>query len=304
MHDLRHGSTGPRVALLQRLLGDLVDDGIFGPKTDAALRRFQAPIGLAADGVADEATWDKIVAAAESAGRAAAAFGRLPVERVDLPGTAPLQVDEAGRTYTYTSFSLRSDVAAALRGPVAHVTDRGGVVTSAGGIRALNDGANATRAAASGHYLGRDLDLALPSGMHAPAVDPFVVERAPDLGERRWRVWARVHTGGEERTLRAVMWGRSNTVAAWGRFVDWTALLADAGFVGIPARSSSWWEEGGALPEGPYTGTEWWHASHRAGLVRGETTFGDELLRLYPLATLRRTKPWALRHRVFGEGWW
>lgn len=305
MLSLRLGSRGPRVALLQRLL-DLDDDGIFGARTDAAVRRLQAVKGLAIDSVVGEHTWDAAVEHAHGTGRLADACGRLPLERVDLPGTQTLQVDEAGRIYTYTSLKLRADVAAALRPAVAHVTERGGVVTTAGGIRALNDGASATRSEASGHYLGRDFDLSLPSGMRAPAVDPFVVERAPDLGERRWRVWARVHRGGEARTLRAVMWGRSGTVSAWGRFVDWTALMAEAGFVGIPCRRDSWWEEDGPLPKGPYAGCEWWHFGHRAGLVERETTFGDELLRLHPLTTLRSTKPWALRHLVYGEkgGWW
>lgn len=53
--DLRVGSRGPAVAQLQRDLTrlgyPLAADGIFGPKTDAAVRRFQRDRGLTADGI-------------------------------------------------------------------------------------------------------------------------------------------------------------------------------------------------------------------------------------------------------------
>ena len=57
MRMLRRGSEGAAVELLQLALdragfGPLETDGIFGPATEAALRRFQQREGLAADGVA------------------------------------------------------------------------------------------------------------------------------------------------------------------------------------------------------------------------------------------------------------
>ena len=59
---LRRGSSGPDVALLQLALsragfyqGAL--DGVFGPRTDSALRAFQSAWGLAPDGVAGPNTW-------------------------------------------------------------------------------------------------------------------------------------------------------------------------------------------------------------------------------------------------------
>ena len=48
--DLRIGAAGQRVADLQKALG-LIPDGVFGPGTDTAVRRFQARHELAADGV-------------------------------------------------------------------------------------------------------------------------------------------------------------------------------------------------------------------------------------------------------------
>lgn len=61
MRLLRMGSLGPAVELLQFALnragyGELATDGIFGPKTDRALRQFQGKSGLLADGVAGRDT--------------------------------------------------------------------------------------------------------------------------------------------------------------------------------------------------------------------------------------------------------
>ena len=61
MRLLKIGSTGPAVQLLQLALnragyGQLDTDGIFGPGTEAALRRFQAIRGIPADGVAGNQT--------------------------------------------------------------------------------------------------------------------------------------------------------------------------------------------------------------------------------------------------------
>lgn len=61
MRILRMGSTGPAVELLQLALnragfGELETDGIFGPLTERALRRFQTREGLLVDGVAGRET--------------------------------------------------------------------------------------------------------------------------------------------------------------------------------------------------------------------------------------------------------
>lgn len=61
MRNIKQGSTGPAVQFLQLALtragfGPLNTDGIFGPATTQALQRFQAAMGLAADGAAGPAT--------------------------------------------------------------------------------------------------------------------------------------------------------------------------------------------------------------------------------------------------------
>lgn len=50
---------GPAVAALQRALR-LPDDGVFGPKTDAAVKAFQRRAGLVADGVVGPKTWGAV----------------------------------------------------------------------------------------------------------------------------------------------------------------------------------------------------------------------------------------------------
>jgi peptidoglycan hydrolase-like protein with peptidoglycan-binding domain len=53
---LKRGSEGPRVVQVQRWLG-IGADGIFGPGTKRAVKRFQRAHGLVADGIVGPATW-------------------------------------------------------------------------------------------------------------------------------------------------------------------------------------------------------------------------------------------------------
>jgi putative chitinase len=63
---LKLGSTGEDVVKLQQKLG--VDPiGKFGPKTEAAVKEWQAKNGLTADGVVGDTTWKKLMGITESA---------------------------------------------------------------------------------------------------------------------------------------------------------------------------------------------------------------------------------------------
>jgi murein DD-endopeptidase MepM/ murein hydrolase activator NlpD len=56
---IRRGSVGPYPAIIQRKLG-LKVDRVFGPRTEAAVKRFQASKGLVADGKVGPLTWAKL----------------------------------------------------------------------------------------------------------------------------------------------------------------------------------------------------------------------------------------------------
>lgn len=69
---LRVGSTGPNVVVIQTSLNRISQnypaipkipavDGIFGPRTEAAVRAFQQIFGLTPDGIVGQATWYEIV---------------------------------------------------------------------------------------------------------------------------------------------------------------------------------------------------------------------------------------------------
>lgn len=57
MKTLKRGSKGEEVKTLQTILGNLDVDGIFGKKTDAAVRAFQAANDLQVDGIVGTMTW-------------------------------------------------------------------------------------------------------------------------------------------------------------------------------------------------------------------------------------------------------
>lgn len=58
---LRRGSRGAEVAEVQTLLGGLDVDGIFGRKTEAAVKAFQAAHNLKADGIVGKLTWSALL---------------------------------------------------------------------------------------------------------------------------------------------------------------------------------------------------------------------------------------------------
>jgi Meckel syndrome type 1 protein len=57
---LQAGSTGTRVAQLQQLLA-IDADGVFGPRTEQAVRDYQARAGLAVDGIVGQSTWGALL---------------------------------------------------------------------------------------------------------------------------------------------------------------------------------------------------------------------------------------------------
>jgi murein L,D-transpeptidase YcbB/YkuD len=54
---IRQGARGEQVRALQRNLGGVSEDGVFGPKTAELVRKFQRANGLKVDGVVGRQTW-------------------------------------------------------------------------------------------------------------------------------------------------------------------------------------------------------------------------------------------------------
>jgi len=73
------GASGSSVAAIQRALG-ITADGVYGPRTRAAVRRFQRREGLAVDGVAGSATLAALGLSADSGG------STEPVSNTSSPG--------------------------------------------------------------------------------------------------------------------------------------------------------------------------------------------------------------------------
>jgi hypothetical protein len=130
-----------------------------------------------------------------------------------------------------------------------------------------------------------------------PATDPYVVVRDGD--PLLHRVYARCAAGqGQNLSLTNVVTytKRGGTLTAQGDFLDLTALFEQQGFKRIRARPD--------FPSGGNSiGAEWWHFQDETGLIKGQSTFGGELSRVYSEATLASAPPWKFRDRVFGVNW-
>ena len=61
MDTLRQGDRGQQVRALQKLLGGLAVDGIFGAKTKAAVEIYQKKHHLSVDGIVGPKTWGKLL---------------------------------------------------------------------------------------------------------------------------------------------------------------------------------------------------------------------------------------------------
>ena len=60
MNVLKQGSKGGDVKLLQKYMG-VKQDGIWGPKTTEAVKKWQSEHGLVVDGIVGPKTWMKLI---------------------------------------------------------------------------------------------------------------------------------------------------------------------------------------------------------------------------------------------------
>lgn len=309
---IKRGMTGPVVASLQQNLEDLgyelgTVDGAFGGKTEAAVKDFQAKKGLGADGVVGPKTLQAIDAALKAAGKEGAEFDDQPeeppavIQEVNAKmGWVTCPADKVPGKDGYGSTVLRTDAATAYKNLKAEVNALGGVVTSAGGRRALSSGAGPARSKTSMHYTGLAFDMSLATGMQNFDTDPYLCVRVPD--SRKWTIWCKSPTAPEV-TLEAVVCRskggktflekKTMTVKAF----NFTEVAAKHGFVNISARKNFF--EGGA-----YGGAEWWHFQYDKALTKGKSKFGEELLRVYSLNEAQKFVYWSeVKDNVYGVNW-
>ena len=265
------------VSHVQRLL-NVEADGIFGPATEDAVEAFQEVSGLYADGIVGPLTWEALRAT------------QYPGDP-DTPAESWVRVEIDKYGGGYQAFTLRASTAERLVKVRDEVHDLGGIITSSGGRRGLGAAVSKNRSATSLHYTGRALDLYLYSGMADPKHDPYVIVM-DDEDERLWRVYARAD-GGEMTKLKAWRY-RGSPVTFTDRVIDLTAIMAKHGFDRIPARRSF-------LRKKTVGAAEWWHFQDTTGLVSSVSSFGDELLQVWPRARLTGTGPWAYRDYRWNE---
>lgn len=320
---LKRGSKGPEVHKLQEGLAAFgfhpgAADGDFGGKTEDALDDWQAKVGLYPDGIFGSGSLSKWNAYCDLKNLTEYKFDEA------APATDPLDdgkylkwvrlpTDKYGKGYKSTT--LRSDVQPAFTRLTEEVHARGGILTSAGGKRGLSSKASPARSKKSFHYTGRAHDLALPSGMQNVSKDPYIVVRDETGNGRKWVVWCKVLNDSaplagdiETVTLKAAyVVGKKNAQGKrytqikykeWtGKAFSFTELATDLGFQRISGRKSF-------FKGGSYGGSEWWHFQWTEGLVKGQTTFGEELLKVYTLAAARKFVYWnEAKNAVFGVSW-
>jgi hypothetical protein len=283
MKTLRLGDKGDAVRLLQeRLAAGLTLDGDFGPATQVAVEVFQEEKDLLVDGIVGRATWNAL-----GVEDTAPDWTESPVAWL---GWKKCPLDKVGEGYDRAT--LRVDVANRLAEMRTLLLSYGGKLTSSGGKRNLSKSASANQSKKSFHYTGRALDLWVYGGMQDLENDPYVI--VPGENAREWVVFARA-PGGEEMELDGWLHKQQKTQKTVGNFVNLTELFKKHGFEPIRARKS--------YSKSNYGASEWWHFQYEVGLVRGESTFGVELLKVWKEHALNGTVPWAHRDAVFGVDW-
>ncbi len=301
---LKRGSEGKQVVDLQRALKILgfncgVADGIFGQATQVQVEKFQEEQDLFVDGIVGTQTFQELNSRLETVGENQPRFlielNTDPEETFEKMTWVKVDADQLERSQGYNRFYLRNDAAEAYNALRSEVLALGGVITSAGAKRPLNDSSRSkSRSTKSLHYTGLAFDLALDSGMNNPKRERFVIE---EIGDRRWNVWCRTENESvPEREIQAYTYGHTKVVIK-DRMFSFTDVAKKHGW--YPIRARAWFMRGGK-----YTGAEWWHFQYENALTPGVSTFGGELLKVYSLSDCKGFAHWeSSKNCVWKESW-
>lgn len=280
---LRKGAKGSEVRSLQRLLSKfgetgVIVDGHFGEATEDALMAYQAQYrstgSMLVDGIAGRQTWRALAEDALLQAPAPSSVVRVELDPYDVG---------------YSFARLHPMTAQAVTEIRQELNERGGILTSSGGTRALSVKANGNQSATSFHYTGRALDTFVYSGMVDPETDPYVVVKDPDHA-RYWIVYARVQDG-EEMELDGYMYSHEIKTVT-GTFVNLTEMFKAKGMERIPYRKP--------FERGVKGSAEFWHHQDERGLLKGETLFAEILSEIYTYSQIKRSHLWDNIHLIFG----
>jgi len=328
MKTMRQGDRGGLVKKLQEALVKLgykpgTPDGVYGQNTEDAVEAFQDGAKLYTDGKAGRDTCMAINAALTNAG---GYYEQLPeFEAFHIPmevdTSEPMGEPEDKLPWKkcpadkfegrggYERTTLRGDTAVVYTAMYHVCHSLGGIITSAGGKRPLASSAGKNRSKKSLHYVGRAFDMALPTAMRDPDKDPYIIVRDGD--SRYWNVWCVSALSEESLSAKCQALGiEGGLVTLTGTYLsgkkiktktvevvafNFTQLAKLNGFDRIPARSSF-------FSKGTYGAAEWWHFSWRDELIKGQTTFGEELLKVYSLTQCKKFVYWDdVKNAVYGE---
>lgn len=173
---------------------------------------------------------------------------------------------------------LRKDAAEAYKKIYDEVKKNGGKMLISGGLRDLDTKAGVGASKSSLHYVGRAFDIGIYFGLQNIEKDPYLVTVDEN---NRWIVWCKTNnTNFPEIELDAIIWkpntGINNRQKIKARVFSFTDIAKKYGFSRIQAWQS-FYNNGG-----PYDEAEWWHFQYQAGLSAGNSSYGEEMLLVYP----------------------
>jgi hypothetical protein len=226
---------------------------------------------------------------------------------VDIPMDKTRQPTSSEHPYYASKVSVRSDVAGNMSEIKRIMNELGAVMTSSGATRRLSATVSPGRIATSFHYTSLAFDFTLPAMMSNPNVDEHVIEFDPE-DNKQFIFWSRsdktsgsVEKGGvtfsvEHKTLNAIVSKRGappGTEPVEGYWVNVTKIMRAHGMERISG-TSGWYRDCSGHSEA-------WHFDFRknAGLVVGQTTFGQVLETVYTADQISGTPPAASAHKTW-----